>query len=96
MRLGWALISLGLVLLLQAPLTPAAAPTIDIGRPTWDTGWFQAEVYRELLQQLGYRVNEPQTLENETFYRQAAQGKSGPLGQRLVSAPRPLPEPGRH
>jgi ABC-type proline/glycine betaine transport system substrate-binding protein len=75
MRLGWALISLGLVLLLQAPLTPAAAPTIDIGRPTWDTGWFQAEVYRELLQQLGYRVNEPQTLENETFYRQAAQGK---------------------
>ena len=66
---------LGLILLIQLQSTPAAAPTINIGRPTWDTGWFQAEVYRELLQQLGYSVNEPRTLENESFYRQAAQGQ---------------------
>ena len=66
---------LGLILLIQLQSTPAVAPTINIGRPTWDTGWFQAEVYRELLQQLGYSVNEPRTLENESFYRQAAQGQ---------------------
>ena len=66
---------LGLILLIQLQSTPAAAPTINIGRPTWETGWFQAEVYRELLQQLGYSVNEPRTLENESFYRQAAQGQ---------------------
>lgn len=74
-RLGWAIMGLGLILLIQLQSTPAAAPTINIGRPTWDTGWFQAEVYRELLQQLGYSVNEPRTLENESFYRQAAQGQ---------------------
>jgi ABC-type proline/glycine betaine transport system substrate-binding protein len=69
------LIGFGLILSMQLQPTPAAAPTIEMGRPTWDTGWFQAEIYRELLQQLGYRVNDPRTLENEEFYRQAAAGE---------------------
>lgn len=52
----------------------AQAPTISIARSTWDTGWFQTEVYRQLLQELGYQVEEPQTLENEAFYQQVAEG----------------------
>jgi len=68
----WAVIGLTLVLLMQQPI--AASPQINLARPTWDTGWFQAEIYRELLQQLGYRVSEPRTLENDDFYQQAAAG----------------------
>lgn len=47
---------------------------ISMARATWDTGWFQAEVYRQLLQELGYSVGEPQTMENEEFYQEAADG----------------------
>jgi ABC-type proline/glycine betaine transport system substrate-binding protein/ABC-type amino acid transport substrate-binding protein len=90
----WALLSLWLVLFISMLPASAAAPTIEIGRPTWDTGWFQAEIYRELLQQLGYAVNEPRTLDNESFYRQAAQGDidlwaSGwfPLHDRYLNQP---------
>ena len=69
-----AFLSLMLVLILQ--LKPGvASPIIEMGRPTWDTGWFQAEVYRELLQKLGYQVADPRTLDNEDFYRQVAAGE---------------------
>ncbi|MEL6402001.1 MAG: glycine betaine/L-proline ABC transporter substrate-binding protein ProX [Cyanobacteria bacterium J06626_4] len=71
-----------------------AATTINMARPTWDTGWFQAEVYRELLTQLGYSVNAPKTLSNEQFYEQAAAGEmdlwaSGwfPLHNRYLEQP---------
>ncbi|MGF1458185.1 MAG: glycine betaine/L-proline ABC transporter substrate-binding protein ProX [Leptolyngbyaceae cyanobacterium] len=71
-----------------------AAPAIDIARPTWDTGWFQAEVYRQLLIELGYTVNAPQTLGNDEFYQQAAAGEmdlwtSGwfPLHDRYLQQP---------
>ncbi|HHP7244809.1 MAG TPA: glycine betaine/L-proline ABC transporter substrate-binding protein ProX, partial [Elainellaceae cyanobacterium] len=47
---------------------------VNIARPTWDTGWFQAEVFRELLNQLGYSVSEPQTMENAEFYQAVAEG----------------------
>ncbi|MGB3494389.1 MAG: glycine betaine/L-proline ABC transporter substrate-binding protein ProX [Elainellaceae cyanobacterium] len=47
---------------------------ISIARATWDTGWFQAEVYKQLLQELGYSMNEPRTMDNEEFYQQAADG----------------------
>ena len=74
-RLLWGSMALILVLLLQwQQPTLSAAPTIKIARPTWDTGWFQAEIYRALLQRLGYPVAEPQTLENDQFYAQAAAG----------------------
>lgn len=45
-----------------------------MGQATWDTGWFQAQVYRLLLQELGYSVEAPYTLENPAFYVIAAQG----------------------
>jgi len=57
-------------------LRPAAENTksIRMARATWDTGWFQSEIYRQLLQELGYTVPEPLTYENEEFYRLTAQG----------------------
>lgn len=41
---------------------------VRMARATWDTGWFQAEVYRLLLMEIGYRVEGPQTMENEDFF----------------------------
>ncbi len=54
--------------------SPAAAPdaqndtTVQIARATWDTGWFQAEVYAQLLAELGYDVADLDTLSPEEFY----------------------------
>lgn len=48
---------------------------IRMGRATWDTGWFQAEVYRQLLRELGYAVERPHTFDNEAFYQAAAAGE---------------------
>ena len=52
----------------------ADEPTVRMARATWDTGWFQAEVYRILLQRLGYRVEGPVTMDNPEFYRAVASG----------------------
>jgi len=49
--------------------------TIRLARATWDTGWFQTEIFRLLLQELGYAVAEPRTHENKDFYRLAARGE---------------------
>ena len=45
-----------------------------MARATWDTGWFQAEVYRLLIQRLGYRVEGPLTMDNADFYKAVATG----------------------
>ena len=50
------------------------APSVRMARPTWDTGWFQAEVYRLLLNRIGYRVDGPVTMDNDEFYAAAASG----------------------
>lgn len=48
---------------------------VRMARATWDTGWFQAEVYRLLLERLGYRVDGPVTMENSEFYHALAAGE---------------------
>ena len=53
---------------------PGEGVSVDMARPTWDTGWWQAEVYRQLLQELGYEVEPPATLDNPVFYQSVAQG----------------------
>ncbi len=53
---------------------PESDSTIRMARPTWDTGWFQAEIYRQLLADLGYEVTGPRTMDNEDFYRAVAAG----------------------
>lgn len=51
-------------------------PSVRLARPTWDTGWFQAEVLRLLLQQLGHRVDGPVTMDNAEFYEAVAAGEA--------------------
>jgi ABC-type proline/glycine betaine transport system substrate-binding protein len=51
------------------------APRVRVARATWDTGWFQAEVYRLLLERLGYRVDGPTTMDNAEFYGAVAEGE---------------------
>lgn len=51
------------------------ASGIRIARATWDTGWFQTEIYRELIRELGYVVGPARTMENREFYRAAAKGE---------------------
>lgn len=69
------------VLVVVTGATPAAAAqaeddaTVRMARPTWDTGWFQAEIYRQLLVELGYDVTGPVTMDNDEFYRAVAAGE---------------------
>jgi ABC-type proline/glycine betaine transport system substrate-binding protein/ABC-type amino acid transport substrate-binding protein len=53
----------------------APAETISIARATWDTGWFQTEIFIKLLEELGYPVAYPQTMDNLAFYLAAARGE---------------------
>jgi ABC-type proline/glycine betaine transport system substrate-binding protein len=53
---------------------PAAVETVSMGRATWDTGWFQAEIFRILLERLGYKVAGPRTFDTPEFYRAVARG----------------------
>jgi len=53
---------------------PGKGVTVHSARAGWDTGWFQTEVYRTLLTELGYTVSEPETLDNVAFYVFTAQG----------------------
>lgn len=48
---------------------------ITMARATWDTGWFQAAVYAQLLDELGYTVSDPADLTRDanTFYPALAQ-----------------------
>ncbi|WP_420453054.1 glycine betaine/L-proline ABC transporter substrate-binding protein ProX [Ilumatobacter sp.] len=47
---------------------PGAATELRVARPTWDTGWFQAEILVALLRELGYDASDPVTYDNEGFY----------------------------
>ncbi|MEM7535167.1 MAG: glycine betaine/L-proline ABC transporter substrate-binding protein ProX [Chloroflexota bacterium] len=53
---------------------PGEGVTVTQGRPTWDTEWFQAALFSKLLEELGYEVEEPQTLDNPAFFLSAARG----------------------
>ncbi len=72
---------------------PDEVPRVRLARATWDTGWFQAEVYRLLLERLGYRVDGPVTMDNAEFYESVAAGSVDmwangwfPLHDSLVAA----------
>lgn len=53
---------------------PGEGVTVRMAQPTWDTEWFQAQVYRKALEKLGYSVNQPMALDNPPFYQAVAQG----------------------
>jgi glycine betaine/proline transport system substrate-binding protein len=53
---------------------PGEGKSVTPARATWDTGWFQAEIYAKALEELGYQVEAPKTLDNPIFYQAVAQG----------------------
>jgi glycine betaine/proline transport system substrate-binding protein len=53
---------------------PGEGETVRLARATWDTGWFQAAVYAKALEELGYRIDGPTTLDNPPFYTAVGQG----------------------
>lgn len=76
---------------------PDSPPVVRMARATWDTGWFQAEIYRILLNRLGYLVDGPITMENAGFYEAVAGGEVDfwangwfPLHESLVGEDDPV------
>ena len=53
---------------------PGEGKTVKLARGTWDTGWFQAEIYTRALEELGYRIQGPITLDNPPFYQSVGFG----------------------
>ncbi|MCL7466617.1 glycine betaine/L-proline ABC transporter substrate-binding protein ProX [Phaeovulum sp. NW3] len=53
---------------------PGEGKTVRMARATWDTGWFHGEVYGQLLEELGFTVEGPLTLDNPAFYQSVALG----------------------
>ena len=43
--------------------TPGEGTTITMARADWSTGYFQAQIHKQLLEELGYEVSEPSELE---------------------------------
>ncbi len=83
MRVAGRVAIASIMALALTPAAPATAqeepseppPMIVMARATWDTGWFQAEVYRQLFNRLGYAVAGPSTMENRDFYDAVAAGE---------------------
>jgi len=55
---------------------PGEGVNVTMARADWSTGYFQAALYRNLMQQLGYTVSDPSELElgPSLFYLSLAQG----------------------
>lgn len=73
-------IALGLTATASLPVTavaqsmPGKGVTVKPARATWNTGYFQAQIYIRALKDLGYTVEAPKDLKNEIFYQAVAQG----------------------
>jgi glycine betaine/proline transport system substrate-binding protein len=53
---------------------PGEGKTIEMAQPTWDTGYFYTRIYKQMLEELGYEVEGPTSLDNPLFYQSVAQG----------------------
>jgi glycine betaine/proline transport system substrate-binding protein len=52
----------------------ANAAEIKMAKANWDTGYFQAEVYKQALEKMGHTVTEPKAIKPSVFYVAAASG----------------------
>ena len=43
------------------------AAEIKMAKANWDTGYFQAEIYKRGLEKLGYKVKDPQAIKPSVF-----------------------------
>ena len=55
-------------------LTSLNAKEIKMGKADWDTGFFQAEIYKAALEKMGYKVTGPTVMKPQVFYVAAAAG----------------------
>lgn len=53
---------------------PGEGTTVSMAQPTWDTEWFQAQIYKKAMEALGYEVEGPIALDNPPFYQAVGQG----------------------
>jgi glycine betaine/proline transport system substrate-binding protein len=51
-----------------------SAAEIKMGKADWDTGYFQAEIYKQALEKMGYKVSGPTVMKPQVFYVAAASG----------------------
>ena len=51
-----------------------SAAEIKMGKADWDTGYFQAEIYKQALEKMGYKVTGPTVMKPQVFYVAAAAG----------------------
>ncbi len=74
-----SLITFSLVAALAIPAAasedkPGKGVTVNPGRATWNTGFFQEALVRKGLEELGYKVKRPKDLANPIFYQSLALG----------------------
>ena len=63
-----------LVLLALTISSVSNAAEVKMAKANWDTGYFQAEVYKQALEKMGYTVSEPKAMKPSVFYLAAAAG----------------------
>ena len=51
-----------------------SANEIKMGKADWDTGYFQAEIYKQALEKMGYKVSGPTVMKPQVFYVAATAG----------------------
>jgi len=66
--------NLVLVLLTLTISGVSNAVEVKMAKANWDTGYFQAEVYKQALEKMGYTVTEPKAMKPSVFYLAAAAG----------------------
>ena len=66
--------NLVLVLLTLTIASMSNAAEVKMAKANWDTGYFQAEVYKQALEKMGYKVTEPKAMKPSVFYLAAAAG----------------------
>ena len=50
------------------------AAEVRMAKADWDTGFFQAEIYKQALEKMGYTVKEPTVMKPQVFYVAAGAG----------------------
>jgi glycine betaine/proline transport system substrate-binding protein len=55
-------------------ISNANAAEIKMAKANWDTGYFQAEIYKQALEKMGHTVTDPKALKPSVFYVAATAG----------------------
>ncbi len=66
--------NLVLVLITNRISSVSNAAEVRMAKADWDTGFFQAEIYKQALEKMGYTVKEPTVMKPQVFYVAAGAG----------------------